>query len=256
MSLLFYDYNREANAVMNYFSRVDFDCCAKAMHDALQSVSNDDTISFNLCRWELSHNDQNDVYLSHPSVTVFSSGGIEEQKDPDELVEDDTIIVDDDQYIIQIPPVKGNNNDKKEDQQRQLATEWTFSIIYSYTYQVPVLYFMVQDDKGGLIGRRQLLEILRKEHEQSIFFSINNDFPNENDTWDFVSQEEHPMTGLTSYFLHPCHSAQRMQLLNDGTKCQNEENNQSGMIWTWMSMVLSIPSSFFLRIQSLIIEQP
>jgi len=246
---------------MNYFSRVDFDCCAKAMHDALQSVSNDDTISFNLCRWELSHNDQNDVYLSHPSVTVFSSGGIEEKKenvniDPDELIEDNTIIVDDDQYIIQIPPVEGNNNDKKEDQQRQLATEWTFSIIYSYTYQVPVLYFMVQDDKGGLIGRRQLLEILRKEHERSFFFSINNDFPNENDTWDFVSQEEHPMTGLTSYFLHPCHSAQRMQLLNAGTKCQNEENAQSGMIWTWMSMVLSIPSSFFLRIQSRIIEQP
>jgi len=170
-------------------------------------------------------------------------------------------IVDDDQCFVAM--LVEENKNEKDDQQKQLATQWTFSIIYSSTFRVPVLYFIVQDMNGIPVGRQQLLKILRQGHKRSSF-GMSDDFPT--NTWEFVSQEENPITGLISYFLHPCQSAQRLALLNAGTRDQKQVQNQIAnsstsniILWTWMSMILpfvghSIPAFYFLKIQNQIAQ--
>jgi len=161
-------------------------------------------------------------------------------------------------------------------QQLQFATQWKFSIIYSSTYQVPVLYFNVQDTNGNPVGRQHLLEILRQEHRRSAF-TASNDFTN--DTWEFVSQEENPVTGLCSFFLHPCQSTQRLQQFltsvattiyqnEDCTKLEQKSINTEDfpftkecILWSWMSMILpaigqSIPPFYFRHIQGRIAHPP
>jgi hypothetical protein len=123
---------------------------------------------------------------------------------------------------------------------------------------------------GNPVGRQRLLRILRQEHQRSSF-EFGNDYPS--DTSEFVSQEEHPITGLPSFFLHPCQSAQRLHLLTIATKDRikiskglKEESKlddftKNSVLWIWMSMILpavgySIPSSYFRLIEKRIADQP
>lgn len=252
------------------FSRIDFNQNAKNLLSALTTVSNsnghettrydklrsESLRSFDLCHWEIHYdNNRNDLlHLSHPHVIFFSNCLVEDiflatEDSDDDLLENEAIMGDDQCFVAM---QKEENKNEKDDPQKQLATQWTFSIIYSSTFRVPVLYFIVQDMNGIPVGRQQLLEILRQEHK--------GDFPT--DTWEFVSQEENPITGLISYFLHPCEAAQRLQLLTAGTRDQKEVQNLTNngstnniILWTWMSMILpvvghSIPAFYFLKIQN------
>ena len=276
----------DSQSIMNT-SRSDFNRNAKALVSALPTIVSNNNggettryhklRQFDLCHWELHYdNNQNNlIYLSHPPVVFYTSfllsieDGKEEAsediflatKDSDDDFLEDEAILDDDQCFVAILE---ENKNEKEDQKRQFDTEWTFSIIYSSTFRVPVLYFSVQEMNGSPVGRQQVLEILRQEHSKRSSFAISDDIPT--DTWEFISQEEHPITGLVSYFLHPCQSAERLHLLTAGKIDQKEvcvrseqslnanELTSNNIIWTWMSMILpvvghSIPASYFLKIQ-------
>jgi hypothetical protein len=257
------------------FSRVDFDRNVTALLSAFTLSDNEcepfvplNGEPFVLCDWILSHdtNGYNSSYLSHPPVTVLSgTSSIADEEAHDIFLtreesegnlEDEEIIVDDQCYVDTI------TTNEKGEPQLQYATQWTFSIIYSTTYQAPVLYFHVQEMNGNPVGRQQILNILRQEHQRSAF-EFSNDFPA--DAWEFVSQEEHPVTGLSSFFLHPCQSSQRLQLLTTVVGDQREVctrlEQKSSVLWVWMSMILpavghSIPSSHFRHVQKCIARQP
>jgi hypothetical protein len=257
------------------FSRDDFDRNVTALLSAFALSGKEcepglpmNGEPFVLCDWRLSHdtNGYNSSYLSHPPVTVLSGMSSIADEEAHDIIfttresegnlEDDEILVDDQCYMTTT-----TTNEKGELQQQYVA-QWTFSIIYSTTYQAPVLYFHVQELNGNPVGRQQVLNILRQEHQRSAF-EFSNDFPT--DAWEFVSQEEHPVTGLSSFFLHPCQSAQRLQLLTTVVGDQREVciklEQKSSVLWAWMSMVLpavghSIPSSYFRYVQKCIAQQP
>jgi hypothetical protein len=191
-------------------------------------------------------------------------GSLLTTREPDGNLEDEEILADDQCYT------DTTTTDDVGEQKQQFATQWTFSVVYSTTYQSPVLYFYVQEMNGNPVGRHLLLKLLRKEHERSAFQS-SNDFPI--DAWEFVSQEEHPVTGLSSFFLHPCQSAERLRLLTTVAGETREAHNgleknsdadgstKTNVLWAWMSMILpavghSIPSSYFRSVQKFIARQP
>ena len=78
----------------------------------------------------------------------------------------------------------------------------------------------------------------------------NINIDDEEQQWNFISQEEHPITGRPSYFFHPCQTACRMQLIYPDKEILNR--NPGKWILTWLSMIL--PSAGF-RIQPQCIEQ-
>lgn len=129
----------------------------------------------------------------------------------------------------------------------QYYTEWTFSIVFHETWRVPTLYFTCGHSDGIPLCRRQVLDILLRHTAAttSCQQQKGGDW-NEEELWDFVSQEEHPMTGKPSYFLHPCRTAERMEVMLqlqsrgvDGSDGKNENNGGCPLL-SWMSMVLPV----------------
>jgi Autophagocytosis associated protein, active-site domain len=154
------------------------------------------------------------------------------------VLEDNSISVD--TQVIQADPAKGSAD---------VSTLWSFSIAYSSTYRVPVLYFQVNSLNGDPCGRHHVLEMLRGTVE----------IPKE--TWEFVSQEEHPCSGLPSFFLHPCQSSQRLRLMAIANSLAGAEGNHATrdalandtILWAWMSMILpfvghAIPALYYVKI--------
>ena len=163
-------------------------------------------------------------------------------------------------------------------------TEWSFSIVFHELWRVPTLYFQCCHIDGTPLLRQEVLKILFNisstltssgslEHD-SLTNKIDDPgalggdaaeiMMTEEQTWEFVSQEEHPMTGMPCYFLHPCQTAVRMELLLHSHQQQghsNHENRQQKYNWkrgnhydhkaftvnprecpllSWMSMILPV----------------
>ena len=139
-------------------------------------------------------------------------------------------------------------------------TEWSFSIIYHETWRVPTLYFQCIHLDGTPLSRKQVLDILLNimaaTTTNATFQSLNNheisetiqddhddaaagddddgdddnDIMTEEDLWEFISQEEHPMTGVPSFFLHPCQTSMRMELLLSRQRQQRQRQRQQEYI--------------------------
>ena len=261
------------------FSKNDFDRNAKALLSAFAFSKKErksdlslSTDCFNLIDWYLCDdtNGSSSSYLSHPPITVSSTSNEKSRdhllvtQETDDTLEDENIFIDD-QCYVDLPIM---NSEGK--QQSEFLTIWTFSILYSTTYQTPVLYFYVQEMDGNPVGRQLLLKLLRQAHCRSMF-EFSNDFPT--DTWEFISQEEHPVTGISSFFVHPCQSARRLQLLTSAKSVREDvdkklqkplsdnSSTKNDILWAWMSMIFpavghSIPSVYFRHIQKFITEQP
>lgn len=209
-----------------------FQRLARHLVEVLEVCRNDESSTWELSNWSLENNNQTCPCLVHPAVyATYQEQNIESNNDMGDdggglfSLEDDEIIADEQVMIVQ---------DSVSLEESRVEVKWHFSIVYSDTYGVPVLYFRVQTLDGSPCERFKILEWLPN---QSI-----------EDNWDFISQEEHPISGLPSYFLHPCQTSGRLAKL-----LQSSQADES-ILWAWMSMIFPavshpIPSSFFHKIQ-------
>lgn len=155
----------------------------------------------------------------------------------------------------------------------RMMIRWIYSIVYSPTWQAPVLYFTAEssatsaslsDGPGGdssnddalplFLSRRQVLQELH--HDDAAVTAQQGDC--DEDSWNFVSAEEHPMTGLPSFFLHPCQTADCLSTIMTTTPAlpsasslpaslpaMRHDNDDDGMVvqaaqrlWAWCALVL------------------
>jgi 2',3'-cyclic-nucleotide 2'-phosphodiesterase (5'-nucleotidase family) len=226
------------------FSKRDFDKDASSLVRALsdaQNVVSGTFHGFRLCHWELRQSNDA-LYLSHPVVEVSTPINLLRSTagEDKELAFEDHSIVADHSYAATCLPSRDIN--------KCIDTQWAFSIVYSETYCVPVLYFHVQFCSGEPCSRHRVLEILHHQQEENA-----SNIPE--DTWEFVSQEQHPFTNMPFFFLHPCQTSQRLRLL----KISDGSAKKMNTLWTWMSMILPalgypIPPPAFLDIQSRMME--
>ena len=211
-------------------SSEEFERDAILFSNAFQAITPENANdSSALLKWELGGHDpvkHRPVYLIHPPVVlkVLSMNQVDELGVDAYEYEDETLS---DPDIIQ-PSI-------------EIQYKWSFSIVYSDTWMVPILYFAVTHLDGMPCLRSEVLNAL----------TINEqDF---DDTWDFISYEEHPITGLPSFFLHPCQTSERLRLLQ-------EAQPATASLLSWAAMLLPavgfrIPTKTFVRAQQWMTDQ-
>eukprot|EP00980_Cylindrotheca_fusiformis_P026424 scaffold16150_cov112-Cylindrotheca_fusiformis.AAC.3 len=200
----------------------DFCQSAHELVEILNGLRDQEGTEWSLSSWVLNEDEKSpsSVYLSHPPIVTsqLDEGDLPESRH-DFPLEDFTVLQDPQTSI------------DCQDENRAISIQWDFSIVYSDTYRVPVLYFRVQKLDGTPVTRTQVLNLLPKQQIK--------------DSWDFISQDEHPITCFPSFFLHPCQTATRLEQLN-----LSNGNQRSMVLWAWMSMVFpavdqGIPPSYF-----------
>jgi Autophagocytosis associated protein, active-site domain len=275
------------------WTRQEFEESITALDAVLHEETTATAAAQDACRllnWQLQRHaayNRSVLYLSHPSVDRMSpslehAAAFEKNArtiDPDAplisnhhhsnddddsedytlwLQEDGTIQMDPD--CCSYSTSQSHALDKTHNNINTTMTQWTFSIVYSDTWRVPILYFTVQwYDTGSPCTRTEVLQWLK---------SGGNPGEDDDDNgWDFVSQEEHPITGLPTFFLHPCQIEARMALLEGGLTKEEDgaDDDDQGttflrhrsngfILWAYMAMLFpvvghSIPSTCFQRVK-------
>ena len=206
-------------------TREEFNQDASALAGAFEGLRGKNSM-FVLSNWQLKYKDKDNLYLLHPPVTTnLCDTRLSITREEESSLEDQSVTTDPQQFSEQ-------NSTENTVQKRMIR--WIFSVLYSETYRVPVLYFHAEEDSGELCTREHVLDWLHPKDDVK-------------DTWDFISQEEHPFTSIPSFFLHPCRTSTRLGLLF--------KPGDISVIWAWMSMILpvvnySVPPSFFICVQN------
>jgi hypothetical protein len=206
-----------------------------------------------LCEWLFQECSTNQIgYLYHPpivrpltfrskSVSVLShtlsNSNIDNHRPsqarstvdhPDSTLLDDDMILNDPYCfdcwpnISTIDPMKFQQ--QEHHQQQEGYYEWRFSIVYCPVWRVPVLYFTVQQQDGTPCPVSLVTDWIHYHHHyhyhQSRIDGANNDKEDDNDDddvaarmEDFISYDEHPITGVPSMFLHPCRTKENLMTL-------------------------------------------
>jgi ubiquitin-like-conjugating enzyme ATG10 len=240
-------------------------------------------MSFPFTNWQVTESSEHGgggggatIYLTHPPVTQEVSKSflsLEQQEDDDDnnmlvdefLLQDDSILVDDncdnDNEIESLSSIavstltksisNNNNNNNNSNNTPIVKVIWNLSVVYSETFQVPVLYFTLEYTNGCPVERRPMVSLL-------LNMDNNNDNDDDDNDWSSVSQDLHPETGRPSYFLHPCQTNDTLHNMMI-TAATTTITCPSIWMWTWMSMVLpaighGIPSKYFLDIQQRLLQ--
>jgi hypothetical protein len=194
-----------------------------------------------LCDWSIESgwDNRDDVYLVHPTVVRRSSsrdaqhdtacndnaGNLvpvdENDSTEEEVLWSDESVMNDPDVVVKVL------TDEIESSESDFESEWNFSIVYSETWRMPVLYFHVQQRDGTPCTRNHVLKVLQGDshsHQNQVA-----------DSWDFVSHEEHPVSRCPSFFLHPCRTQERLAtLLQTANSSISDEALQ---LLSWMSMI-------------------
>jgi ubiquitin-like-conjugating enzyme ATG10 len=248
------------------FSRQDFETSARALIQACSHQSSSTSTATTVCtststsfpftNWQVTESSEHGgggggatIYLTHPPVTQEVSKSflsLEQQEDDDNnmlvdefLLQDDSILVDDncdnDNEIESLSSVavsistsiSNNNNNNNNNNTPIVKVIWNLSVVYSETFQVPVLYFTLEYTNGCPVERRPMVSLL-------LNMDNNNDNDDDND-WSRVSQDLHPETGRPSYFLHPCQTNDTLHNMMI-TAATTTITCPSIWMWTWMSV--------------------
>jgi len=81
-----------------------------------------------------------------------------------------------------------------------LCCRFEHHVVYSLSYQTPVLYFNCYLPDGRLMNVEELWELVPKCYYEDV----------QRNAWATLSQGEHPLLNRPFYFLHPCHTATLM----------------------------------------------
>jgi hypothetical protein len=200
-----------------------------------------------LCDWSIESGwDDGDVYLVHPVVRRSSRDAqhagnadhlvsVDENESTEEVLWSDESVIDDPDVVVK--------DLEHQIESSESESEWNFSIVYSETWRVPVLYFRVQQRDGTPCSRNHVLEVLAGDSHQNQV----------RDSWDFVSHEEHPISRCPSFFLHPCRTQERLETLQAST------SDEALRLLSWMSMIFpsvgySISSRTFQQLRDRLVE--
>ena len=262
------------------WSRREFDQSIQALAKVLKDKDQDQEFSSSfvsdpikdvrLFHWEVFRHDlptgQSINYLAHPPLVMGCVSGVLSDRheccssdgdtgsavQKDETCLEDESILTDPYCHIPSKPVDGISRNVSHSQ-------WNFSVVYSDTWQVPLLYFTVQwihMKNGSPCTRTEVLNLLDFHRTGRQEYGLDSDIVD--DGWDFISQEEHPITGIPSFFLHPCQTEDRLTLVlaSNTLDIEHTKDRTAGdtaayttstnhmyltngsILWTWMSMVL------------------
>ena len=106
-----------------------------------------------------------------------------------------------------------------------------YHVIYSPSYQVPVLYFTVSNDSGKLVPLRDFWGFVSPFH-------VTRESGME---WESVTQQEHPILCRPFYHVHPCHTPTIMATTLTNKPSHDSEtgtrhgNSRSSYLLSWLT---------------------
>jgi len=104
-----------------------------------------------------------------------------------------------------------------------VAHFYDYHIVYSTSYQVPVLYFNAYHQDGSLLDWEE------------IWNDLPENFQNEEKRWNLITQNDHPVLGIPFYFIHPCETAKLVEVLQS-----TETTNNRNVLLSWLSVVAPV----------------
>jgi hypothetical protein len=158
----------------------EFETGARCLSRVLERIEIDERCC--LLRWSLETSSNGSSYLTHAPVKLSATFQREKEvlRGEEECFVDNSLIEDPDSDVLR--PMD------------EAHLDWRVSIVYSETWRVPVVYFTVLHPDGSPCTREDIVDSLMDQNHQNQI----------NDSWDFISHDEHPITGVPSLFLHPC----------------------------------------------------
>jgi len=118
--------------------------------------------------------------------------------------------------------------------------KFEYQVIYSFSYNVPVLYFTASRQDGKLVSLDEVWDNVPDVYRERLAY----------EKWTFLTQQEHPYLGVPFYQLHPCHTADMMKNASSVSE-ERESHGSANYLVTWLSTVgpvvgLNIPVAYSL----------
>ncbi|XP_049723018.1 ubiquitin-like-conjugating enzyme ATG10 isoform X3 [Elephas maximus indicus] len=114
--------------------------------------------------------------------------------------------------------------------------KYEYHVLYSCSYQVPVLYFRASFLDGRPLTLKDIWERVHEFYKTRLLQG----------PWDTITQQEHPILGQPFFVLHPCKTNEFMTpILQNSQKIKRNVN----YITSWLSIVgpvvgLNLPLSY------------
>lgn len=120
-----------------------------------------------------------------------------------------------------------------QEAQETEVIHYEYHVLYSISYQVPVLYFRASFLDGRPLTLEEIWNRVHGCYKPRLLHG----------PWETITQQEHPILGQPFFMLHPCRTNEFMSSV---TGAANREGNY---ITTWLSTVgpvvgISLPLSF------------
>ena len=87
----------------------------------------------------------------------------------------------------------------KDGQLAPVSVHLEYHVVYSTSYEVPVLYFTAAFQSGKQLPLKDIWSLISDTYVSA-----------ESDRWGLITQNEHPLLSRPFYHIHPCHTAQVM----------------------------------------------
>ncbi|KAM3939423.1 ubiquitin-like-conjugating enzyme ATG10 isoform 1-T3 [Leptodactylus fuscus] len=110
---------------------------------------------------------------------------------------------------------------------------YEYHVLYSISYQAPVLYFRASFLDGTPLTLNAIWDRVHDSYKPRLLHG----------PWETITQQEHPILGQPFFVLHPCRTNEFMSSIQGGT------GREGNYITTWLSTVgpvvgLSLPLSY------------
>ncbi|XP_042117542.1 ubiquitin-like-conjugating enzyme ATG10 isoform X7 [Peromyscus maniculatus bairdii] len=116
------------------------------------------------------------------------------------------------------------------------AIKYEYHVLYSCSYQVPVLYFRASFLDGRPLALKDIWEGVHECYKTRLLQG----------PWDTITQQEHPVLGQPFFVLHPCKTNEFMTAV---LRSSQKINRNVNYITSWLSIVgpvvgLNLPLSY------------
>ncbi|XP_067885723.1 ubiquitin-like-conjugating enzyme ATG10 isoform X2 [Heterodontus francisci] len=100
---------------------------------------------------------------------------------------------------------------------------YEYHVVYSSSYQAPVLYFRACYSDGKPLALKEIWENVHNCYKERLFQG----------PWDTITQQEHHLLGQPFFVLHPCRTSELMTPIMDGA---TQEKRKDGLDFKESSM--------------------
>ncbi|KAL0965290.1 hypothetical protein UPYG_G00279340 [Umbra pygmaea] len=189
-------------------------------------------------RWE-SVKDSHEGYLRKTAL-----GTSRRRSNPDQISEREQQQTSSDPHQEKTSLSLQNNNDGIDDGalcclregSSGVVIQYEYHILYSNSYQTPVLYFRASTLDGKSLSLEDVWDSVHSNYRQRL----------QNGPWDTITQQEHPLLGQSFFVLHPCRTEEFMRPVMQAAL---EADRQVNYVVTWLSVVgpvvgLDVPLSY------------